>query len=103
MAPSTYLYSLLMKGYMRTHNFPSACALLARMESSQDFPPNNVTYNTFVQCAMAAGEVREAREVFLKMPDRDIITYSIYLSGLFERGKLWGFLELVKEAMEVYE
>jgi len=52
---------------------------------------------------MAAGEVREAREVFLKMPDRDIITYSIYLSGLFERGKLWGFLELVKEAMEVYE
>lgn len=85
-----------MKGYMKTNNFPSACSLLARMESSQDFPPNNVTYNTFVQCAMATGGIKEAREVFLKMPDRDIITYSIYLSGLFER-------DLVKEAMEVYE
>jgi pentatricopeptide repeat protein len=84
MAGSTYIYSLLMKGYVKSINFEKAEKLLKKMEGSAIFHPNKITYNTFVQCAMAAGRVQEARQVFMTMPDRDIITFSIYLSGLFD-------------------
>lgn len=96
LPPSTYLFSLLMKGYVRSNDFAKAQELLKKMEESEGFRPNNVTYNTFVQCAMQAGKVEEAKEVFVRMPERDIITFSIYISGLFER-------DLVKEAMQVYQ
>ncbi len=76
-----------MKGYVRSNDFAKAQELLKKMEESEGFRPNNVTYNTFVQCAMHAGKVEEAKEVFVRMPERDIITFSIYISGLFERGR----------------
>lgn len=37
------------------------------------------------------------------MPQRDIITFSIYLQGLFDRAVGKSDSEAVKEAMEVYE
>ena len=52
MKPSTYILTLLMKGYAKNNEFDKAQQLLQRMLDSDYFLPNKVTYNTFIQCAL---------------------------------------------------
>jgi pentatricopeptide repeat protein len=56
------------------------------MEGSE-MKPYTVTYNTCLQCALKARDFEVAEAVFDRIPDKDVISYSTYIKGLFKIGK----------------
>jgi len=53
--PNIYIYSLLMKAYTKSQDFEKAQNLLSFLETSE-CKPNDVIYNTFLQCAIECNQ-----------------------------------------------
>ena len=82
-SPHTYIYTIQMKGYTKSKDLPKATELLHKMIDSSH-PPNLVTYNTYLTCALRAQDLPTARQIFTSMTEKDIITYSTYIRGLLK-------------------
>lgn len=59
--PSTIIYTILMKAYVKAKNMDKATALMHKMEQSTTHQPCLVTYNTFLQCALETGDYSVAK------------------------------------------
>jgi len=74
-----------MKGYTKMKLFGKAGELLKFMQNSKTAAPNTVTNNTYLQCCLETEHYAEADAFFAEMPNKDIITYSTFIKGLFKQ------------------
>ena len=83
--PTTYVLTILMKGYSKMKQFDKATALLQFMRESATAKPNIVTNNTYLQCCLESERYAEADLFFGSMPAKDVVTHSTYIKGLFKQ------------------
>lgn len=81
--------NVVVNALVKQRMFDEAQKLVARAPAG--LVPNNVTYNTFIRSAIAAGDAERASGYLDAMREKglvpDIITYSNVLDMLFKRGR----------------
>jgi pentatricopeptide repeat domain-containing protein 1 len=97
IALNTILYTTMIKGFSKTLNLPKALGVFEAMKKDASVEPNNVTYNSLLDCAVRCEDMATASKLFQEMKERmqpDLISYSTIIKGCCRGGDL-------KKAMEV--
>lgn len=88
---NTIILSTMIKGYSKAHKLDKALALYEKMKLSPNIEPNNVTYNSLIDCCVRCGDVDKASALFDEMKERhvqpDLITFSTLIKGYFKQAE----------------
>lgn len=57
----------MIKGYSKTKNLPAALKIFRTMRKDSSVQPNNVTFNSLLDCAVRCDDLKTAEEVFNDM------------------------------------
>jgi pentatricopeptide repeat protein len=80
---NTVMLTILMKGYLKSRELQKAKNLIHQMYQNKNTYPNIVTFNTYIKCAIDCDRLEEAEMFFQQVEHKDLITYSVFISGLF--------------------
>lgn len=84
---NTVLYTTMIKAYSKTHNLQKVIEIFEKMKKDRSNFPNNVTYNSVIDCCIKCNNLREAESKFAEMQANkikpDIITFSTLIKGKF--------------------
>lgn len=47
---NTIIYTTMIKGYSKAHRLDEALVLYNKMKLSPNIEPNNITYNSLIEC-----------------------------------------------------
>lgn len=101
--PNTIIYTTLIKGFTKTKNLKGAMDIYQKMILDPNSPPNNVTYNSLLDCCAKCNDLRMLDKLFDEMKSTknqpDLITFSTVIKGYCRGGKLTAALRLL-ETME---
>ena len=98
IAPNTIISTTMIKGFSKLKDLPGALEVFGGMgvgvgrgrDTKSTNSPNNVTYNSLIDCCVKCEKMFKASEMFEEMKSRgitpDLITYSTLIKG-FCRGK----------------
>lgn len=97
---NTIIYTTMIKGYSKAHKLDQALELYEIMKKDQNVEPNNVTYNSLLDCCVRCDNMKQAQTLFNEMkqgfqvqnPDGtfttkklhikpDLITFSTLIKG----------------------
>ncbi|KAM7265667.1 hypothetical protein ACFE04_003350 [Oxalis oulophora] len=106
-SPSTLMYNLLMKGYIRTGDPQAAIALHDEMVRSQ-LKPDKLTYNTLILACIKTNRLDAAMQFLSEMKDEaqkngcddlypDVVTYTTLLKGFGNAEDLHSVHKIVLE------
>jgi pentatricopeptide repeat protein len=89
---NTVLYTTLIKAYARSKNLPKVLEIFTKMKRDKNNAPNNVTYNSVIDCCIKCNEVQLAEKLLEEMCQcdikPDIITFSTLIKGCLKRNEL---------------
>ena len=57
---NTIIYTTMIKGYSNARRVEDALALYEKMKLSSNIKPNNITYNSLIDCWVRWGEIEKA-------------------------------------------
>eukprot|EP01022_Parablepharisma_sp_SALTPOND_P018835 TRINITY_DN3132_c0_g1_i1.p1 TRINITY_DN3132_c0_g1~~TRINITY_DN3132_c0_g1_i1.p1 ORF type:complete len:1081 (+),score=115.60 TRINITY_DN3132_c0_g1_i1:6228-9470(+) len=101
--PNTIIYTTLIKGFAKTKDLKAAMEIYQKMVMDPSSLPNNVTYNSLLDCCAKCDDLSMLETVFEEMKKNgikaDLITFSTMIKGYCRRGKLSNALCLL-ETME---
>jgi len=82
---NTVLYTTIIKAYSKTNNLIKVNEIFEKMKKDKNNLPNNVTYNSVIDCCVKCNNMREAEIKFSEMKFNkikpDIITFSTLIKG----------------------
>ena len=83
---NTILYTTLIKAYTKTKNLEKVLEIFNKMKSNSNNLPNNITYNSVIDCCLKSNEFGLADKFFIEMCksqtiEPDIITFSTLIKG----------------------
>lgn len=88
---NTIIFTTMIKGYSKAHKLQKALALYDKMTANAHTEPNNVTYNSLLDCCVRCGDIDKAAELFAEMKARhvkpDLITFSTLIKGYFKQAE----------------
>jgi pentatricopeptide repeat protein len=100
---NTIINTTLIKGFTKTKNLKGALQIYQKMKSDSNSLPNNVTYNSLLDCCTKCNDLNMLETVFEEMKKTenkpDLITFSTVIKGYCKSGKLSSALRLL-ETME---
>lgn len=70
------------------------------LQNHKEFKPNQVIYNTYLQCSIDCREESEIYRVFDVMQEKDIVTYSIFVNYLFSQSSIEKIMEIFREIQD---
>jgi pentatricopeptide repeat protein len=89
---NTVLYTTLIKAYSKNRNLRQVIDVFNSMKRDKDNPPNNITYNSVIDCCIKNNELERAEEMFREMTTSnlkpDIITFSTIIKGCLKLSEL---------------
>ena len=89
---NTILYTTLIKAYSKKENLYKVCEIFSRMKESTNAKPNNITYNSVIDCCIKRNNFKAAYDFFKEMLRDinntsensirpDIVTFSTLIKG----------------------
>jgi len=79
------LYTTMIKAYSKKNNLSKVLEIFNKMKKDKNNFPNNVTYNSVIDCCIKCNNMREAENKFEDMKlnkiKPDIITFSTLIKG----------------------
>ena len=84
---NTIIYTTLIKGFSKTQQLDRAVKLYEEMKCDNKIKPNNVTFNSLIDCCVRCTNMENAQMIFEEMlaPESevkpDLITYSTMVKG----------------------
>lgn len=101
---NTVLYTTMIKAYAKTKNMTKVLEVFGKMKREKSNTPNNVTYNSVIDCCIKCEEYRLAEKMFEEMKEigikPDIITFSTLIKGCLKNtdlNKAVDYLSLMKK------
>jgi len=83
--PNTIILTTLIKGYSKNKDLKSALQIYQKMLMDPATFPNNVTYNSLLDCCAKSNDIQMLETVFTEMKNNkiepDLITYSTLIKG----------------------
>jgi pentatricopeptide repeat domain-containing protein 1 len=82
---NTILYTTLIKAYSKRSNIKKVIEIFNKMKNDRNNMPNNVTYNSVIDCCIKCNDLEMAESKFQEMKSSDvkpdIITFSTLIKG----------------------
>lgn len=89
---NTVLYTTMIKAYAKSKNIQKVMEVFNRMKQDKSNTPNNVTFNSVIDCFIKCEEVSLAEKIFEDMKASgvkpDIITFSTLVKGCLKANDL---------------
>jgi pentatricopeptide repeat protein len=89
---NTVLYTTLIKAYAKTRNLRQVIDVFNSMKKDKENSPNNITYNSVIDCCIKNNELGMAEKMFHEMVvsglKPDIITFSTLIKGCLKLSEL---------------
>ena len=89
---NTILYTTLIKAYSKIKNLKKVIEIFTSMKNNKNNFPNNITYNSVIDCAIKCNQYDLANNIFTEMLNLplkdikpDIITFSTLIKGEIRR------------------
>lgn len=83
---NTILYTTLIKAYTKNKNLKKVLEIFDKMKNDKNNLPNNVTYNSVIDCCIKCDKMNLAeikhKEMLAHNIKPDIITYSTLIKGI---------------------
>lgn len=99
------LYTTMIKAYSKKKDLSKVLEIFSQMKNDKHNAPNNVTYNSVIDCCVKCEDVTTAEKIFREMNSRgvkpDIITFSTLIKGFLKNGELNSALDFLYE-MKVF-
>lgn len=64
---NTIIYTTLIKGFAKSFKLDKALEIYQFMKIDEKIKPNNVTYNSLIDCCIRCNNVLKAKEIFDEM------------------------------------
>lgn len=64
---NTIIYTTLIKGFAKTFKLDSALEVYDIMRKDDKLKPNNVTFNSLLDCCVRCNDINKASEIFSSM------------------------------------
>ena len=82
---NTIIYTTIIKGHAKAYKLDKALEIYHIMKMDQKNQPNNVTFNSLMDCCIRCNNLYEAAKIFGEMKASsskpDLITYSTLIKG----------------------
>jgi pentatricopeptide repeat protein len=95
------LYTTMIKAYSKKKDLTKVLEIFYQMKNDKHNAPNNVTYNSVIDCCAKCEDISTAEKIFREMNSRgvrpDIITFSTLIKGFLKKGELDTALEFLYE------
>ena len=107
--PNTIIYTTLIKGFARKKELKSAMRLYETMKHrmrSGECTPNNVTYNSLLDCCVRCGNLDLALQIWGEMEvatTPDLISYSTLIKGYCQETKIKEAFQLLDVMIEKHQ
>ena len=86
------LYTTLIKAYSKNKELHKVLEIFNQMKNDKNNSPNNVTYNSVIDCCVKNDDMKLAENIFKEMLNSgvkpDIITFSTLIKGCLKKGDL---------------
>ena len=69
MTLNTIIYTTLIKGFAKSFNLDKALDIYEIMKNDSRIKPNNVTFNSLLDCCVRCDRVDKAAQLFLEMQE----------------------------------
>jgi len=106
MKANTIINTTLIKGFTKTKNLKGALQIYQKMKIDPNSLPNNVTYNSLLDCCTKCNDLNMLETIFEEMKKTgnkpDLITFSTLIKGYCKSGKLSSALRLLETMEEQY-
>ncbi len=90
--PNTVICTIMIKGFSKAHNLDGALDIYERMKADPDCLPNNITYNSLLDCCVRCEKLKMLETVFEEMNTHgvapDLITFSTLIKGYCRQTKM---------------
>jgi len=101
---NTILYTTLIKAYSKTGNNKRVFEIFQRMKEDPENAPNNVTYNSVLDCCVRQGDMESAERVLRELYSHqslkpDIISFSTLIKGYIKERDLHRAVELLNDML----
>eukprot|EP00347_Sterkiella_histriomuscorum_P013026 403366299 len=84
---NTIIFTTLIKGFAKSFKLDQALEVYQIMKMDDKIKPNNVTFNSLIDCCIRCNSIKKAMEIFEEMKQPishtkpDLITYSTMIKG----------------------
>lgn len=96
---NTIIYTTIIKGFAKIYKLDKALEIYEVMKQDDKIKPNNVTYNSLLDCCVRCSNMITASRVFDEMTmsttKPDLITYSTMIKGYCKERNIERALELL--------
>lgn len=86
------LYTTLIKAYSKTKNLQKVLEIFNKMKRDKNNSPNNVTFNSVIDCCIKCDEIKLSEKIFEEMKiskiKPDIVTFSTLIKGCLKKAEL---------------
>jgi pentatricopeptide repeat protein len=86
------LYTTLIKAYSKTKNLHKVLEIFNKMKRDKNNSPNNVTFNSVIDCCIKCDEIKLSEKIFEEMKisgiKPDIVTFSTLIKGCLKKSEL---------------
>jgi pentatricopeptide repeat protein len=100
------LYTTLIKAYSKTKNIQKVLEIFNKMKRDKNNSPNNVTFNSVIDCCIKCDEIKLSEKIFEEMKisgiKPDIVTFSTLIKGCLKKAELNKAIEYLN-TMQKYE
>ncbi len=85
MPLNTIIYTTLIKGFSKSFKLDKALEIYTTMRKDDKIKPNNVTFNSLLDCCVRCNDINRATQIFYEMQVSgvrpDLITFSTMIKG----------------------
>jgi len=100
------LYTTLIKAYSKTKNLQKVLEIFNKMKRDKNNSPNNVTFNSVIDCCIKCDEIKLSEKIFEEMKisgiKPDIVTFSTLIKGCLKKSELNKAIEYLN-TMQKYD
>lgn len=95
------IYTTLIKGFSKSLELDQALKVFEIMRKDSEIQPNNITFNSLIDCCVRCTDIPQAEAIFDDMKQSgvspDLITYSTMIKGYCKIGKIENALVTLNE------
>jgi len=99
VALNTIIYTTIIKGFAKCFNLDKALEIYQTMKQDEKIKPNNVTFNSLLDCCVRCNNIQTASLIFEEMKasstSPDLITFSTMIKGYCKEKNIEKALEIL--------
>ena len=104
--PNTVIYTTLIKGFTQTKNLEGAIKIYDKMKKDPTCQPNNITYNSLLDCCTKCNDLNKLKDIFTEMQTAgrrpDLITFTTIIKGYCRNEDLPSALKMLELMEKMY-